>query len=80
MGLTGAYIIDDDIKDSMNLPTGKYSMPLVLSDRSFEFVNDSTTNFQRMAKITVPTKVNDRGGLSFDRCLCVSNSDRDSRI
>lgn len=32
-GLAGAYIIRDSVEDSLNLPAGKYEIPLVLSDR-----------------------------------------------
>ena len=35
MGLNGLYIIEDVAEDELNLPKGKYDIPLVLQDRSF---------------------------------------------
>ncbi len=35
-GLAGLYIIKDDLWDSLNLPSGKYDVPLLLQDRMFE--------------------------------------------
>lgn len=35
MGLSGFYIIEDEEQDALNLPAGKYDIPLVLHDRSF---------------------------------------------
>jgi FtsP/CotA-like multicopper oxidase with cupredoxin domain len=35
MGLNGLYIIEDPDEDELNLPKGKYDIPLVLQDRSF---------------------------------------------
>jgi spore coat protein A len=34
-GLTGMYLIRDELEDSLHLPRGKYEVPLVLFDRSF---------------------------------------------
>jgi spore coat protein A len=34
-GLAGFYIIRDDFEDSLNLPKGKYEIPLVIQDRLF---------------------------------------------
>ena len=34
-GLFGVFIIRDGIEDSLNLPAGKYEVPLVISDRLF---------------------------------------------
>ncbi len=34
-GLSGLYIIEDDDEKELNLPKGKYDIPLVLHDRSF---------------------------------------------
>jgi len=34
-GLTGLYLIRDELEDSQPLPRGKYEVPLVLFDRSF---------------------------------------------
>lgn len=34
-GLFGLYIVRDEVEDSLNLPKGRYEIPLVLSDRSF---------------------------------------------
>jgi spore coat protein A len=34
-GLFGAYIIRDSVEDSLNLPAGKYEIPLLISDRLF---------------------------------------------
>jgi spore coat protein A len=34
-GLTGLYLIRDELEDSLSLPRGKYEVPLVLFDRSF---------------------------------------------
>ena len=36
MGLSGLYIIEDDDEKSLNLPSGRYDIPLVLQDRSFK--------------------------------------------
>jgi FtsP/CotA-like multicopper oxidase with cupredoxin domain len=35
MGLSGLYIIEDPAEDELNLPSGKYDIPLILQDRSF---------------------------------------------
>jgi FtsP/CotA-like multicopper oxidase with cupredoxin domain len=35
MGLSGLYILEDDAEDELNLPSGRYDVPLVLQDRSF---------------------------------------------
>lgn len=35
MGLNGFYIIEDEEEDALNLPKGRYDVPLVLHDRSF---------------------------------------------
>jgi spore coat protein A len=34
-GLTGLFLIRDQVEDSLHLPTGKYEVPLVLCDRYF---------------------------------------------
>src|SRR5579862_278488 len=34
-GLAGLYLIRDEFEDGLNLPKGKYELPLVLFDRSF---------------------------------------------
>ena len=34
-GLAGLFLIRDDAEDALNLPTGKYEVPLVLYDRDF---------------------------------------------
>jgi spore coat protein A, manganese oxidase len=34
MGLAGAYILRDDIEDSLNLPSGIYEIPLIIQDRN----------------------------------------------
>ncbi len=34
-GLMGHYILRDDVEDKLNLPSGKYELPLLLYDRSF---------------------------------------------
>jgi spore coat protein A, manganese oxidase len=36
MGLSGLYILEDDVEDELNLPRGDYDVPLVLHDRSFK--------------------------------------------
>jgi FtsP/CotA-like multicopper oxidase with cupredoxin domain len=36
MGLAGLYIIEDEDEDELNLPKGKYDIPLILHDRSFK--------------------------------------------
>ena len=36
MGLSGLYIIEDDSEEELNLPRGRYDIPLVLQDRSFK--------------------------------------------
>ena len=35
-GLFGAFIIRDEFEDALNLPKGKYEIPLTLFDRSFD--------------------------------------------
>lgn len=35
MGLSGLYIIEDPEEDELNLPKGRYDIPLVFQDRSF---------------------------------------------
>jgi spore coat protein A len=35
-GLFGAYILRDDVEDALNLPRGKYEIPLIVSDRMFD--------------------------------------------
>jgi len=34
-GLFGAFFVRDEFEDSLNLPKGKYELPLILCDRSF---------------------------------------------
>lgn len=34
-GLAGFYIIEDDLEEQLNLPSGAYDIPLMLQDRSF---------------------------------------------
>lgn len=36
MGLNGFYLIEDEEEEDLNLPKGKYDIPLVLQDRSFK--------------------------------------------
>ena len=36
MGLSGLYIIEDDEEQDLNLPSGKFDIPLILQDRSFK--------------------------------------------
>lgn len=35
MGLFGAYLIDDDVERSLNLPSGDYDVPVIIQDRLF---------------------------------------------
>jgi spore coat protein A len=35
-GLLGTYLLRDDVEDSLNLPSGKYEIPLALYDRIFD--------------------------------------------
>jgi o-aminophenol oxidase len=35
-GLAGMYLIRDEEEDALRLPSGKYEVPLILSDRNFE--------------------------------------------
>ncbi len=35
-GLFGAYIIRDAVEDSLNLPSGRYEIPLIICDRIFD--------------------------------------------
>ncbi|HLI78419.1 MAG TPA: multicopper oxidase domain-containing protein [Candidatus Binataceae bacterium] len=35
-GLAGAYLIHDDVEAALNLPQGKYEIPLVISDRMLD--------------------------------------------
>ena len=34
-GLAGCYIIRDDVEDALNLPSGRFDIPLMIQDRSF---------------------------------------------
>lgn len=34
-GLAGLYLIHDKVEDELNIPKGKYDIPLVIQDRSF---------------------------------------------
>lgn len=36
MGLSGLYIIEDPEEDELNLPKGRYDIPLVIQDRAFK--------------------------------------------
>ncbi len=48
MGLAGLYLIEDEAENELNLPKGKYDIPLMIQDRSFKsdgslkFDNDHT--------------------------------------
>jgi spore coat protein A len=42
-GLLGAFFVRDEFEDSLNLPRGKYEVPLVLYDRIFDL--DSQLNY-----------------------------------
>lgn len=44
MGLSGLYIIEDEDESELNLPKGKYDIPLVLQDRRFK--NDGSFRFK----------------------------------
>jgi spore coat protein A len=44
-GLTGMWIIDDDVDSSLPLPTGERDIPLLLVDRSFDKHNQLTDPF-----------------------------------
>jgi spore coat protein A, manganese oxidase len=35
-GLLGLYVVRDKVEDSLNLPSGKYEIPLILVDRMFD--------------------------------------------
>ncbi len=35
-GLLGAFLIRDPVEDSLNLPSGKYEIPLIIYDRMFD--------------------------------------------
>jgi spore coat protein A len=35
MGLFGAYLIEDDVEASLNLPSGAHDVPLIIQDRAF---------------------------------------------
>jgi spore coat protein A len=35
MGLFGAYLIEDDVEASLNLPSGPHDVPLIIQDRAF---------------------------------------------
>jgi spore coat protein A len=47
MGLAGLYVVSDELEDSLRLPSGRYDVPLVITDRMFApdgsliFVNDN---------------------------------------
>lgn len=34
MGLAGAYVISDEVEESLNLPSGDFDVPLIMQDRS----------------------------------------------
>lgn len=38
-GLAGLFIVSDDEEDSLNLPKGKYDIPIVIQDRTFNSDN-----------------------------------------
>lgn len=44
MGLAGAYFVRDEHETNLRLPSGKYEMPLVIMDRSFN--PDGSLKFQ----------------------------------
>ena len=35
-GLAGFYIVEDELEDSLDLPSGDFDVPLVIQDRSFD--------------------------------------------
>jgi len=39
MGLAGAFIYDDPVEQSLNLPKGEYDVPLMVADREFDAGN-----------------------------------------
>lgn len=44
-GLAGMWIVDDGFEESLPLPTGKYDLPLMIGDRSFDRHNQLTDPF-----------------------------------
>ncbi len=51
-GLAGFYILRDDCEDRLNLPAGKYEIPLVIQDRSFN--PDGSLFYPRQPEKPVP--------------------------
>lgn len=41
-GLAGVYLLREENEESLNLPSGKYEMPLVIQDRMFDFTTSPT--------------------------------------
>ena len=51
-GLLGVYLVRDEFEDSLNLPRGKYEIPLVLYDRIFDL--ESQLNYPVSGKPNSP--------------------------
>jgi spore coat protein A, manganese oxidase len=47
-GLAGMFIVDDEFDSSLNFPTGKRDLPLMIADRSFNAENRLTNPFPRL--------------------------------
>ena len=47
-GLAGMWIIDDELDDSLNLPSGDRDIPLMIADRSFDAENRLTNPFPKL--------------------------------
>ena len=45
MGLAGAFIYDDPVEQSLNLPKGQYDVPLMVADRQFDAGNQIPYTF-----------------------------------
>ena len=50
-GLAGLFIISDEEEKNLNLPSGKYDIPIVIQDRSFDSKNQLVYLTNRMQKM-----------------------------
>ena len=52
-GLLGSYIVRDKVEDELNLPTGKYEIPLVIFDRDFTLDHQLSVSDLRQCRCAV---------------------------
>src|SRR6202012_5689950 len=65
-GLAGCYLIRDEVEDALNLPQGKFDIPLMLQDRSFR--RDGSLLYPRAVNGTHPVWVQEY----FGNVICVN--------